>query len=166
MNLLSKMTLFAAVAALLAPAAFAALDRADKYFLEEAAKVGMKEREISEQALVNLNTPDVRNFAQQMLNEHARRNAELQALAAQKGVVLPSPDAKAARKGAENRRDIDDEYLAEIGMVHRETIELFEKAAKAEDPDIAAFALKALPHLREHLESGKQLKRTNQQAAP
>lgn len=160
MYLLKKFTLVVAVAATLTSAAFAELARDDKYFLEEAAKNGLKGIDISQQALVNLNTPDVRNFAQQMLNEHTRLNTEIQALAAQKGVVLPSPDGKTGRQWAEIRKDADDEYIAETTLGHRETIELFEKAAKSEDPDIAAFALKTLPRLREHLEGVQQLKKT------
>ena len=161
MHFTKKITLLVAVAATLATSAFAELARADKHFLEQAAKGGMKEVDVSQQALVHLTSPDVRNFAQQMLTAHTQVNAELQALATQKGVVLPAPDAKVSQKWAENRKDVDDEYLAEMTNDHKETIELFEKAAKSEDPDIAAFALKTLPHLREHLETVKQLKKIN-----
>src|SRR5690242_7027020 len=142
MYLIRRITFLVAVAAMLTSAAFAELAKADKYFLEEAAKSGTKGIDISQQALVNLNTPDVRNFAQQMLNEHARLNAEIQALAAQKGVVLPPLDGNSTRTWAEIRKAADDEYIAETTLGQRETSELFEKAAKSEDPDIATFALK------------------------
>ena len=161
MNFLKKSILLVAIAATLAPAAFAELAGSDKYFLEEAAKSGAKGIDVSQQALVNLNTPDVRNFAQQMLTDHTRLNTEIQALAAQKGVALPSPDGKVTSKWATVRQETDDEYIAQATLDHKETIELFEKAAKSEDPDIAAFALKTLPRLREHLEAVKQLKRAN-----
>lgn len=161
MNLKTKISLLVAIGATLATSAFAELARSDKHFLEEAAKGGMKEVDVSQQALAHLKAPDVRNFAQQMVTDHTKANAELQALAAKKGVVLPAADAKVAKKWAENRKDVDDEYLAEMTNDHKETIDLFEKAAKSEDADIAAFALKTLPHLREHLEAVKQLKKTN-----
>ena len=161
MHFSKKITLLVAVAATLATSAFAELARSDRHFLEQAAKGGMKEVDVSQQALVHLTSPEVRNFAQKMLTEHTQVNTELQALAAKKGVTLPAQDAKAALKWADNRKDVDDEYLAEMTNDHKETIELFEKAAKSEDPDIAAFALKTLPHLREHLETVKQLKKTN-----
>jgi len=155
---LRKFILPLAIAAVLAPVAFAELARPDRHFLEEAAKGGMKGIDVSQQALANLDTPEVRNFAQQMLNDHTRLNTEIEALAAQKGVALPPPDGKVAHKGAEIRKGADDEYIAAMTNDHKATIELFEKAAKSEDPDIAAFALKTLPRLREHLESAQQLK--------
>jgi putative membrane protein len=161
MHIANKIALFVAVAATFAPSAFAELARLDKYFLEQAAKAGMKEVDVSEQAFVHLTSPDVRNFAQQLLSEHARVNTELQALAIQKGVILPPPDAKVAARWADNRKELEDEYLADMTNRHKETIELFEKAAKSEDPDIAAFALKTLSLLREHLETIKQLKKIN-----
>jgi putative membrane protein len=161
MYLIQRITLFAAVAATLVLPAFAELARSDRYFLEQAAKGGLKEIDVSEQALVHLNSPDVRNFAQQMLNDHRRMNTELQTLATQKGVFLPPSDAKVAARWTDNRKELEDDYLAEMTNDHRETIELFEKAAKSEDPDIAAFALKTLPHLREHLQTVKQLKKIN-----
>jgi putative membrane protein len=161
MYLMKKITLFVAVAATIALPAVAELARADRYFLEQAAKSAMKEIDVSEQAFDRLNSPDVRNFTQQMLNAQRRVNTELEALAAQKGVFLPGPDAKIAARWTDNRKDFENDYLAEMANDHRDTIELFEKAAKSEDPDIAAFALKTLPHLREYLETVKQLQKIN-----
>jgi len=161
MNIPKKISLFVAVAATLATSAFAELARSDKHFIEQAAKAGMKEVDVSQQALMHLTAPEVRNFAQQMVNDHSRANEELQALAAKKGVTLPAPSAKAAHKWAENKKDVDDEYLAEMTNDHKDAVDLFEKAAKSQDPDIAAFAMKTLPTLRHHLETVKMLKKVN-----
>ena len=70
------------------------------------------------------------------------------------------PTPKVAARWTDNRKGLEDDYLAEMTNDHKDTIELFEKAAKSEDPDIAEFALKTLPHLREHLETIKQLKKS------
>lgn len=161
MNIPKKITLLVAIAATFATSAFAELSRADKAFFEKAAKAGMKEVDVSQQALVHLTAPDVRNFAQMMVSDHSRANEELKALAARKGVLLPAPDTKLTQKWAKNSKDVDDEYLAEMSGDHKDAIDLFEKAAKSEDPDIAAFAQKTLPTLRHHHEMVKQLKKVN-----
>jgi len=161
MNLRNKILFGVAVAATFATSAFAELSHADRNFFEKAAKSGMKEVEVSQQALAHLTAPDVRNFAQMMVDDHSKANAELTALAQKKGVVLPPPQAKVARKWAENKKDVDDEYLGEMTGDHKDAVDLFEKAAKSEDPDIAAFAQKTLPTLRHHLEQVKQLKKAH-----
>jgi len=161
MNLPKKITLLVALAATLATSAFAELARSDKNFFEKAAKAGQKEVDISQQALVHLTAPDVRNYAQMMVTDHTKANEELKALAAQKGVVLPADDYKAAQKWAKNDKDVDDEYLATMKDEHKNAIDLFEKAAKSGDADIAAFAQRTLPTLRHHLEAVKQLKKVN-----
>ena len=161
MNLNKKITLLVALGAAFATSAFAELSRADKNFFEKAAKSGMKEVDVSQQALAHLTAPEVRNFAQMMVADHTKANEELKALAAKKGVTLPAPDAKPAQKWAKNSKDVDDEYLAEMSGDHKDAIDLFEKAAKSDDPDIAAFAQKTLPTLKHHHETVKQLKKVN-----
>ena len=161
MNLRNKILFGVAVAATFATSAFAELSRADRNFFEKAAKSGMKEVDVSQQALNHLSAPDVRNFAQMMVDDHSKANAELAALAQKKGVTLPAPEAKVARKWSKNTKDVDDEYLGEMTGDHKDAVDLFEKAAKSEDPDIAAFAQKTLPTLRHHLEQVKQLKKVN-----
>ncbi|MEJ1973093.1 MAG: DUF4142 domain-containing protein [Lacunisphaera sp.] len=161
MNLHKKILVCVAVAATFTASAFAELSRADRHFFEKAAKGGTKEVEISQGALMHLTSPEVRNFAQMMVSDHAQTNAELQALAQQKGVVLPAPDPKVERKWSDNAKDVEDEYLATMVGEHKDAVDLFEKAAKSDDPDIAAFAQKTLPTLRAHLATVKQLKKIN-----
>jgi putative membrane protein len=161
MNLTKKITLLVAIAATFATSAFAEISRADKNFFEQAARAGQKEVDISQQALVHLTAPDVRNFAQMIVADHTKANQELSALAARKGVALPANDFKAAQKWARNDKDVDDEYLATMKDDHQDAIDLFEKAAKSDDPDVAAFAQNKLPTLRHHLETVKQLQKVN-----
>jgi putative membrane protein len=161
MNLNKKILVSVALAATFAASAFAEVSHADKHFLEKAAKGGAKEVEISQGALAHLTAPEVRNFAQMMVTDHTKANAELQALAAQKGVTLPAPEPKVEQKWSENAKDVDDEYLGKMVSEHKDAVDLFEKAAKSDDADIAAFAQKTLPTLRSHLATVKQLKKVN-----
>jgi len=137
------------------------LSRSDRNFFEKAAKSGMKEVSVAEAVLPNLTSPGIREFAQMMSADHAKANEELKALAMKKGVTLPAPDSKPMQKWAKNNKDTDDEYIAEMVDDHKEAVDLFEKAAKSDDADIAAFAQKTLPTLRHHLEMAKMQKKAN-----
>ena len=152
----------AATAALLCTSLTAAeLDRSDRNFLEKAAKASQNEVTISQEALPHLTSPSAREFAQMMINDHGMANTELAALATSKGVTLPPPSEKVAKKWAKNTKDVDDEYLATMVSDHKDTVDLFEKAAKSKDPEIAAFANKMLPTLRQHLAMAKTDKKIN-----
>lgn len=135
-------------------------DRADRSFLEKAAKAGLKEVAISETVMGKLTTPSARGFAQAIIADHTASNQELTALAARKGVTLPAPDTKFTRKWADNDKNVDEDYLKEMADDHKEAVELYEKATKSNDADIAAFAQKTLPTLRHHLEMAKVQKKT------
>ncbi|HWA28404.1 MAG TPA: DUF4142 domain-containing protein [Lacunisphaera sp.] len=159
----SKSILSVALAATLACLVQASpeLSRSDRQFFEKAAKSGMKEVAVSEAVMSNLTSPGIREFARTMSQDHAKANEELKALAMKKGVTLPAPDPKPMNKWSKNTKDTDDEYIAEMVDDHKDAVDLFEKAAKSDDPDIAAFAQKTLPTLRHHLEMAKMQKKAN-----
>ncbi len=151
----------AATAAMLVTVAHAELDRADRNFFEKAGKAGQNEVTISQEALVHLTSPSARDFANMVIADHTKLNSELTALAATKGVTLPGPSEHVAKKWAKNTKDVDDEYLATMVDEHKDAVDLFEKAAKSKDADIAMFAQKYLPTLREHLSMAKTDKKIN-----
>jgi len=126
------------------------LSHRDRTFFEKAAKSGAKEVQVSQAVLPNLGSSAARDFAQKMIDDHKRANEELKTLAAQKGVSLPVETDKYLNKWSKNTKDTEDEYLAEMKDDHKDAIDLFEKAAKSDDPDIAAFARKTLPTLQHH----------------
>lgn len=127
------------------------LARSDRKFLEEAAESGHKDVQISQAVLGKLTMPAARDFAQMMVNDHNAANAELQALAAKKGVALPEPNTRVINKWSDKTRNVDSDYVEEMEDDHKKAVDRFEKASRSEDPEIAAFAQKQLPKLREHL---------------
>lgn len=137
------------------------LKHSDKAFFEKAAKSGMKEVEISQGTLEHLTNPQVKSFAQMMVTDHSQANQELMALAAKKGVTLPSKDLKYDEKWSKktNDKDLDEDYIKQMVDDHEEAVKLFEKAAKSDDAEIAAFAQKTLPTLQHHLTMARDLKK-------
>jgi putative membrane protein len=66
------------------------LDSTDRKFVMEAAQGGMEEVSLGHMAVDKATNPDVKQFAQRMIDDHSKANSELMALASQKGVNLPS----------------------------------------------------------------------------
>jgi putative membrane protein len=136
------------------------VSRSDRKFLEKAAKSGTKEIVVSEAVLPNVSTAAARDFARMMIKDHTTAHKELMALATSKGVTLPAETKQAdlVDKWSEKSKSLDEDYFDEMVSDHKEAVELFEKGAKSEDAEIAAFARKLLPSLKHHLELAKKNK--------
>ncbi len=140
------------------------LPHADTAFLKQAAQNGHTEVEGSKLALTKGVNPQVKTFAQQMVDDHTKAGDELTALAASKGVEVPkSPSvAQKAKLKILSMRDgasFDEHYAESIGVkAHEDTVKLFKKAAgDVKDADVKAFITKTLPTLEHHLQMARDL---------
>lgn len=147
-----------------APKGDAKLDRGDRNFIAKAAASGMAEVEAGKLAAGKAQNPDIKQFGQQMVDDHTKANEELKSLASQKGLQLPSAiDRKhvAEMKKLEKASgtDFDRDYIRNLGTRdHAEAVKLFQKASKdAKDPEVKAFAAKYLPIIARHEETAKSL---------
>ena len=135
------------------------VSHSDRAFMKKAAKAGMKEITVSQAVMGNLSNAQLKAFAQQMVTDHTAANAELMALASQKGVELAAKDESSLSDDwSKKTDDIDRKYVKEMVSDHEEVVKLFEKATKSSDPDVAAFAQKTLPTLQHHLMMAQDLK--------
>jgi putative membrane protein len=138
----------------------AAQNRADydSEFMTKAASGGMLEVELGKLVLQRAITPEAKEFARHMVNEHTQANAELAQLAQRRKITLPTmmgDDQQDVYKDIAEKQGLpfDRGYLREMRQDHEEDIKLFSEAAqKAGDPGVRAFAGRTLPHLREHLD--------------
>ena len=78
------------------------LSAAEKAFVMDAATGGMAEVELGKMAAEKAASADVKQFGQRMADDHGKANGELQALAGQKGVTLPT-EPTAAQKATSAR---------------------------------------------------------------
>lgn len=134
------------------------LSRADRKFLETASKSGTKEVIISQDVLPKLVDPKIREFAQMMVSDHGAANSQLAELVSRNGVTVPAISERIDRKWSEKTKDVDGDYIKVMVDDHEEAVELFQKAAKSDNAEIAAFAQKMLPSLQQHLAQAKELK--------
>lgn len=141
-----------------------ALTRAEQNFLVTAAAAGNYEIAMARLATERGESAAVTEFARALSEHRAQANRELQRLALEKGVLLPT-DAPAERQ-QELRRlsqargaEFDRLFMEQVGLqAQREDIALYERATReAQDPQVKAFAEKMLPRMREHHESAQRI---------
>jgi putative membrane protein len=156
----------ALAAALLALTASAqtssSLTHHDKSFIEKAAKSGQEEVDISRAVVDRTTNPEVKSFAQTMIDDHSAANTTLTGIASNKGVELPMMkmnDADSWMKKSASSLDAD--YVSKMISDHKDAVELFQKEADhGTDMDTKNFARDTLPKLQHHLEMAMDLKKS------
>ncbi len=136
----------------------------DADFVVKAAAGGMLEIQLGQLAQTNAMSPAVKDFGQMMVTDHGKSGQSLQALAADKHIVLPdslSNDQKKMRDDLAKKtgKDFDKAYVKMMVDDHKEDISEFQKAVKnGNDPDIKKWADTTLPVLQKHLTAVEKLK--------
>lgn len=112
---------------------------------------------------------DVREFAQQMIEEHERLNRKMTTLAEQEELEVSDSAMlfdKAQRLVLEVREgeSFKEAYANNQVADHYALIDLFERAAASNHGTVSQFAKEALPKLKEHLELARDLQPEDQTA--
>lgn len=143
------------------------LSAADRKFMTKAAGGGMFEAAVGALASQKGASQGVKDFGAMLNEHHSLANQELEALAAAKGVKLPSEMPRSKKKTIDrlSRADgqkFDRQFVKEVGIRdHEKDIADFEKAAgETKDPELKAWITRTLPNLRKHLETAQQLAET------
>jgi putative membrane protein len=130
---------------------------ADTAFAKEAAVGGMAEVDLGKLAQQNAASPDVKQFAERMVTDHGKANAELKEWASQNNVTLPTKlDAKhqalRERLSKLNGDAFDKAYMKAMLSDHKEDVAKFRKeSSSASNPELKAWAGQTLPTLEDHL---------------
>ena len=135
----------------------------DKMFMTKAAMGGEAEVDLGTLAQLKTVDPKVKAFAERMVNDHSKANAELRQIMTSKGLTVAGglpKDAQALKARLEKLDGVnfDQTYAAAMVDDHVKDIKEFEMAAKSADPDVKHFAEKALPTLRDHLKMAQDMK--------
>ena len=142
-----------------------AMAAADQDFILAAAQGGMTEVKLGDLAAQNGTRADVKEFGQMMVKDHSAINADLKALASQKGVTLPdSLDTKhqgmVDKLAALNGSAFDEAYISAMVKGHKMDAKAFKAESVATtDADIKSFVDKSLPVVEMHLEHIKAMKK-------
>lgn len=136
----------------------------DRRFVTKAADGGQDEVQLAQLAAQRATNPDVRSFAQKLVDDHSKVNSELMSLATQKSVKVDmdsDKDRAYIRLNKKSGADFDQEFVEHMIDEHEKAIKLFEKASTdAKDAELRAFAASHVGHLREHLQQARDLRQT------
>lgn len=141
----------------------APLKGADADFAKKAAAGGMMEVDLGQLAAAKATSQDVKDFGNRMVNDHGKAGDELKALAAQKGLTLPTtPSAEEKKASADLSKKsgaaFDKAYMSDMVKDHEKDAKEFEKASKdVKDPDLKNWASKTLTVVQDHLNMAKQI---------
>jgi putative membrane protein len=142
------------------------LDHSDRKFVETAAKDGLAEVELGQLASQRAESPEVKQFAQRMVQDHGKANDQLKQLAQSKGVEVPTETDKSHQRKMEKLQKLsgaqfDKQYMDDMVKDHKKDVKEFQKQAKsAKDPDVKAFASQTAPVLQEHLQMAEAAQKT------
>lgn len=135
----------------------------DRQAMTKMAQTDMAEIEAGKMAMQKASSPEVKKYAEHMVQAHTKMLEEGKKLAQAKGVTPPAgPDKKhqaAAKKlGQQSGEAFDRQYMEQMVKDHEDALKLVEKTAKdAKDPDLKAQAQKGAPHIKEHLAQARKL---------
>lgn len=127
-------------------------------FFKDASIGGMAEVEFSKEILKTTKDAEIKKFAEMMIADHGKANAELKSLATKKNVTLPSDLDESHKKTLEEIRAAegvarDDAYVKAMVDGHDAAVSLFEDQSRDNaDKELQAFAAKTLPTLKGHQE--------------
>ncbi len=130
----------------------------DNDFVTIAGSGGLFEVASSQLALQQSNSDEVKRFAQKMIDDHTKLNAQLAAALGRRGAappaaLMPVHTAVFQRLRQADKAAFDREYVVAQIAAHGEAAAVFEHYAQTgRDPELTATARAAAPTIRHHLE--------------
>lgn len=137
----------------------------ERRFVNKAADSGTTELELAKLAVQRASNPEVKSYAEKLVQDHQMVNQELKSLASRKNVDLDEEDLGSDRTvkrlGKKSGHEFDQEFVEQMVEMHENDVKMFEKAAEdAKDSDLKSFASKHVDHLRDHLQKAESLRST------
>ena len=135
----------------------------DQDFVRMASCDGLAEVTLGRMALEQATSPEVKRFAQRLIDDHMKANQELSRTANKMGITPASTMDEKERAAADRLMqmrgaEFDRAFMHHMVRDHEKAIRLFENEAKnGQNRDLQEFASKTVPILREHLKLAREL---------
>jgi putative membrane protein len=132
-------------------------------FLMQAAQDSLGEIELCELALEKSESDDIKQFAQQMIDEHGKLGQDIEQLCQRKKVAVPSDAGKEHEASIQKMSKLsgsafDKKFIEQNVQDHEKDIKVFNHyAEQGDDADIKSLAKNAVKMLSSHLDMAKQL---------
>ena len=148
------------------PAAGQMAGVSDGLFAAAATDGSLTELTLSQLGVQQATDPELKQFSQQMIEDHTRMGTEMRSLITQKGLRVPEMVDVRSQFCAQSLAGLSGEefdrcYAKAQLIVHMDSVAMFEaEAERGMDPDVKAMAAKALPHIKAHLKAIKPIAQT------
>jgi putative membrane protein len=138
----------------------------DRSFVVKAAAGSMAEIKFGHLGADKAANPQVKQFAQRMVEDHAKANEELMSVARELDLASPHAmrpeDLEAYERISKlSGAEFDRAFLAHMVQDHQRDLQMFrQKAQRAEHDHVREFAASKLPMLEQHYRQAQQLQQT------
>lgn len=135
----------------------------DEQFVRSAAEASMSQVDLGKLAEQRSQNPEVKKFAQMMVEDHAKLTEQLKQMGMSEGINLPT---SVSRRDADTHRQLqtssgpgfDRSYAQQVmADLERQTAEFKRGASTATKPALKDFAERTLPTLESQMQQAKQL---------
>lgn len=139
----------------------------DKAFVHEALEGGMAEVQLGQLALEKSSNPDVKQFAQKMVDDHTKLGTEMKQVAQQLGVKPPDkPSSKAkstmTKLQALNGDAFDKAYIKDMVKDHQQDEKEFKQAGlNTSNPALKDVISQGAQMIGQHLQLIEQIAQKN-----
>jgi putative membrane protein len=138
----------------------------DKQFMKTAMEGDMAEIQLAQLAQQKASSDQVKQFAQRMITDHTKLDAQMKPMAQQFGVEAPTQlDSKhkaiEAKLQALSGDQFDQEYIKAMVADHSEDDQAFIKEeTAASSPDLKSAVTQAEPTIAEHLRMAQEIQKS------
>jgi putative membrane protein len=139
----------------------------DEKFVKEVATRAAGEVELGRLAAQKAASPEVRQFAQNVVDVQGKAGDQLKVIASQKSIAVPAELEGKHKKAVErlskmSPEEFDREYMRQALDDHKKNVDQFRKAASsARDSDVKMLATQALPALEDQLRAAQRFDESN-----
>jgi putative membrane protein len=135
----------------------------DRMFVGKAMQGGLAEVQLGQLTLQKSNNPQVKEFAQRMIDDHTKLNEQMKPVAQQLGVTVPDQISKNDRKTIAKLQALsgsayDQAYIKDMVKDHKQDLNEFQmEASSGQDQTVKDAANQGSKVIAQHLQMAQQL---------
>ncbi len=147
-------------------AAAGKLSGSEERTIRQLAEANLSEISAGKLAQDRAQSDEVKSFAKKMVDDHTKALDDLKQLAQSKGVTLPTEPNRQQMAMEQKLKSLsadkfDRQYMKQAGeRAHKQTHDLLQKAAKAEDGDLKNYASRIIVAVESHQQMAKETERS------
>jgi putative membrane protein len=135
----------------------------DKMFVSKAMQGSLAEVQLGQLTLQKSNNPQVKEFAQRMIDDHTKLNEQMKPVAQQLGVTVPDQISKGDRKTVAKLQTLsglayDQAYIKDMVKDHKQDLNEFQmEASSGQDQTAKDAANQGSKVIAQHLQMAQQM---------